>query len=188
MEDLTTLIIIMVVEHLLNMAINIPSDVFKTYNEAVKLFTRTAVLVYPEKREECPNCYMDTLSGRGRSVSLYKPGGPIQFSRGMPCPYCNGDGYKATEITENIEARIYWDKKFWVDIGIPINVPDGSIQTISYMTDLPKINKANYLIPHYDGIEKYDEMRFQKSGSSYPQGFKQNETRYVVTFWSRMNG
>jgi hypothetical protein len=43
------------------MAINIPASVFKTYNEAVLLFTRTATLVYPEKREQCPNCYMDTM-------------------------------------------------------------------------------------------------------------------------------
>ena len=32
------------------MAINIPSSVFDTYNEAVLLFTRTAKLIYPEKK------------------------------------------------------------------------------------------------------------------------------------------
>ena len=71
------------------------------------------------------------------------------------------------------------------DIGIPIDIPDGSIQTISYMTDLEKINKAKYLIPNYDGIEKYDNGRYERAGSSYPQGFKQNTTKYVVTFWTR---
>jgi hypothetical protein len=53
------------------------------------------------------------------------------------------------------------------------------------MTDLEKINKAKYLIPNYDGIEKYDNGRYERAGSSYPQGFKQNETKYVVTFWTR---
>ena len=69
--------------------------------------------------------------------------------------------------------------------GIPIDVPDGSMQTISYMTDLEKINKAKYIIPNYDGIEKYDQGRYERAGSSYPQGFKQNETKYIVTFWTR---
>ena len=153
------------------MAINIPSSVFKTYNEAVKLFTRTGRLIYPEVKEECPNCYLDTLGTRNRSISFYKPSGPYPFERGMPCPYCGGKGYK--------------DRKSWVSTDFKIDVPDGGIQTISYMTDLDKINKAKYLIPLYDGSEKYDEARFQKAGPSFPQGFKQNETKYVVTFWSR---
>ena len=71
------------------------------------------------------------------------------------------------------------------NVGIPIDIPDGSIQTIALMTDLAKINKAKYLIPKYDGIEKYDTMKYERGGASYPQGFKQNETKYVVTFWNR---
>lgn len=167
------------------MAISIPSSVFSTYNEAVLLFTRTGTLVYPEKRERCPNCYMSTLGTRNKSVSSYRSGGPYPFERGMPCPYCNGKGHRATEATEDITLRIYWDKKHWVNVGIPIDIPDGSIQTIALMTDLAKINRAKYLIPKYDGIEKYDTMKYERSGASYPQGFKQNDTKYVVTFWNR---
>jgi len=170
------------------MAINIPSSVFNTYNEAVLLFTRTATLVYPEKREQCPNCYLNTMGTRNKSVSVYRTGGPYPFERGMPCPYCNGKGYKAIETTEDITLRIYWDRKSWVNIGIPIDIPDGSIQTIAYMTDLPKIEKAKYMIPNYDGIEKYDKGKYEKNGPSHPQGFKQNDTKYVVTFWNRTDG
>ena len=165
------------------MAINIPSTVFDIYNEAILLFTRTATLVYPGKRVDCPNCRMDTFGTRTKSVSVYTQGGPIPFERGMPCPYCNGRGYKEQEETEDITTRIYWDKRYWIDVGIPADVPQGSIQTISYMTDLPKIQRANYLIPNSDGIQNYQRNLFQKAGPSYPQGFKQNETKYVVTFW-----
>jgi hypothetical protein len=169
------------------MAINIPSSVFDTYNEAVLLFTRTATLVYPEKRSDCPNCKIITLGTGGRSASIYQEGGPIPFQRGMPCPYCNGQGFKAEEATQDITLRIYWNRKFWIDVGIPIDIPDGSIQTIAYMTDLEKIEKCKYMIPNYDGIEKYDESRYTRMGPSYPQGFKQNDTKYIVTFWKRSN-
>ena len=92
------------------MAINIPSSVFTTYNEAVLLFTRTATLVYPEKKEDCPNCIMSNLGTRNRSISIYQPGGPYPFERGMPCPYCGGKGYKAVEVTNDVTLRIYWDR------------------------------------------------------------------------------
>jgi len=169
------------------MAINIPSSVFNTYNEAVLLFTRTAKLVYPEKKEACPNCYLDTMGTRTRSVSKYKTGGPIPFERGMPCPYCGGKGYKAIEATDEITLRIYWDRRSFVKVTENIDIPNGAIQTIAYMADLDKINKCKYLIPIYDGIENYDTGRFEKNGPSYPQGFKQNDTKYVVTFWNRAN-
>ena len=170
------------------MAINIPSSVFNTYNEAVLLFTRTATLVYPEKREQCPNCYMNTLGTRNRSVSFYRIGGPYPFERGMPCPYCNGKGYKAIETSDEITLRIYWDRKSWVNIGIPIDIPDGSIQTIAYMADMPKIEQCKYMMPNYDGIEKYDRAKYERNGPSFPQGFKQNDTKYIVTFWNRADG
>jgi hypothetical protein len=56
------------------------------------------------------------------------------------------------------------------------------------MTDLAKIEQCKYMIPNYDGIEKYDKGKYEKSGTSFPQGFKQNETKYVVTFWNRTDG
>ena len=171
------------------MAINIPSSVFDTYNEAVLLFTRTATLVYPEKKEDCPNCILDTMGTGNRSISMYQPGGPYPFERGMPCPYCGGQGYKAIESSDEITLRIYWDRKSWINVGTPIEIPNGSIQTIAFMTDLPKIEQCKFMLPKYDGIEKYDpNAKYQKAGVSFPQGFKQNDTKYVVTFWTRMNG
>ena len=151
------------------MPIVIPTGVFNVYNEAVELFERTVKLVYPEKKEQCPNCYLDTMG-----------------TRGMPCPYCNGKGYKAIEAEENIEVRIYWDAKSFRDIGIPIDLPEGSIQVISKMTDMPKLDKAKYLIPlTYGNISNYTTMQFIRSGAAYPQGFKQNPEKYAVTFWTR---
>jgi len=168
------------------MAINIPSSVFDTYNEAVLLFTRTATLIYPEFKEDCPNCIMSNMGTRNRSISIYQAGGPYPFDRGMPCPYCGGKGYKAVESSDDITLRIYWDRKNWVKTGAEVNIPNGGIQTIAYMTDLDKIEKCKYMIPKYDGIENYDpNAKFEKTGMSFPQGFKQNNTKYVVTFWTR---
>lgn len=171
------------------MALSIPSGVFSVYNEAVALFTRTAKLVFPERREPCPNCYLNTMGTSNRSVNIYKPGGPYPFERGMPCPYCGGKGYEAVEASEDVEVRIYYDHKSWVNVGIPINVPDGTIQTICDMTNLSSIEKCKYMIPQYDGIQNYDtSARYERDGASIPQGFKQNPTKYAVTFWNRMNG
>ena len=168
------------------MPIVIPTGVFNVYNEAVSLFERVATVIYPEKREECPNCYLDTMGTGTRSVSVYKAGGPAPFGRGMPCPWCDGKGYKAVETQEDIQLRIYWEPKQWRDIGAAIDLPEGSIQIISKMTDLPKLDRAEYLIPKsYGDIGNYHTMKFVRAGAAYPQGFKQNPEKYAVTFWTR---
>lgn len=132
---------------------------------------------------------MSNMGTRNRSMSIYQSGGPYPFDRGMPCPYCGGKGYKAIEVSDSVTLRIYWDRKSWVKTGAEINIPDMTIQTIAYMADLDKIEKAKYLIPSYDGIENYDpNAKYEKMGISFPQGFKQNNTKYVVTFWTRAKG
>ena len=68
-------------------------------------------------------------------------------------------------------------------------MPQGAIQTIASMTDLPKLERAKYLIPKdYGNISNYHTMKFIRSGASFPQGFKQNPIKYVVTFWTRNDG
>ena len=89
---------------------------------------------------------------------------------------------KEVEKTEDIKLKVYWDNRAWIKVSNDIVVPDNSIQTISYMTDLPKILRAKELIVHKD-IEDYGEIRFKRAGEYYPMGLKQN--RYVACFWER---
>ncbi len=167
------------------MAINIPSGAFDKYNEGadamIGSFGVACQLVYPEKRTRCSNCITNTMGGR--SSSVYRAGGPVSFPRGMPCPWCNGKGYFSSESTEDITLRLYWRTKDWIDVGFQVDVPANYIQTIGYIKDLPKINKAKQLITNKE-IRGYETFRFQRVGEGYPHGFKQN--RYVINFWERV--
>ena len=163
------------------MAINIPESAFAKFNEAVQLFMRTVTVVYPPKQEDCPNCVKQTFGGR--SVNIYTPGGPIPFSTGMPCPYCGGAGVRLREVTENVEMRVYWDKKSFINMGIGVNIPDNSVQTIGYMSDYNKLIRANHIICYFQ--ESEEKVKLSRSGEGYPTGFKQNPTQYVVILWER---
>ena len=164
------------------MAINLPASAFTKFNEAVLLFMRTATLVYPPIQEDWPNCIKQTLGGR--SVNIYTPGGPVPFTTGMPCPYCNGQGVRLSEVTEDISLRIYWDKRSWISIGVDIDVPDGAVQTIGYMSDYEKMKKANKLIAYFPDSE--EKASFTRMGEGFPMGFKQNPTQYITLFWRRI--
>ena len=91
-------------------------------------------------------------------------------------------GINEVEKTEDITLKVYWDNRSWIKVGKDIVVPDNSIQTIGYMTDLPKILRAKELIVH-KGIKDYGELRFIRSGEHYPVGLKQD--RYFACFWER---
>ena len=164
------------------MAINIPSSAFTKFNEAVQLFMQDCTLTYPPKKTDCPNCISQTFGGR--SVNIYQPGGPVPFVSGAICPYCHGEGVKYTEVTAPIELRVYWEKKSWISVGTDIQVPDGAIQTIGYMSDHSKLIKSNSLTVYFKDSEA--KVSFTRWGEGYPQGFKQNPTQYVAMFWKRV--
>jgi hypothetical protein len=164
------------------MALSIPSDIFSIYNEAVdNIWAKSVTFVYPEVRQECPNCSFNGYKSNG----VYKNGGPYPFDSGSLCPYCNGDGYKMIEATESTTARIYYSRKDWTDVGFPVNISNASAQIVFKMTDLPKVQKAKYIIPeYYTGINAYQNQALVRVGDHYPQGFTQNPTKYVITFWA----
>ena len=143
-------------------------------------------LYYPEIKEECPNCYLDTFGTGSRSVSIYKTGGPYPFDTGMPCPYCDGKGYKAIEQTEDLGARIYTDPKMFIKFG-RINVPDGSMMLIFSIDKLPKFLRCKFLVPQ-TGLENHILERYYLNGQPEVTGFVMNPTKYLSSIWTKSNG
>ena len=73
--------------------------------------------------------------------------------------------------------------KTFNNIGLEVDIPNNSIQTVGYMSDYPKLMKAKELLVD---IGSYNKMRYKRSGEPIPQGFKQNPTQYIVVFWERV--
>jgi hypothetical protein len=100
-----------------------------------------------------------------------------------------GDYERSQKIIKEIEAlspiklKVYWDAKQWIGATDTIKIPDGSIQTIGFMVDLPKILQAKALIVH-DDIKNIKELRFERYGEHIPMGLRQN--RYFGCFWKRI--
>ena len=163
------------------MALSIPPDVFALLNEAILLFNKTVTLVYPEKRQKCPNCYQNTIGGR--AVNFYKRLGPIPFPRGALCPYCGGSGFKELEVEESIQMRVYYNRRDFVNVGFQVDIPDQAVQTVCYMDDYEKIMKAKELLID---VGKYNQLRCKRITEPFVQGFKQNPTQYMVIFWERV--
>ena len=163
------------------MALQIPASAFDKLNEAILLFNRTCTLAYPAKKEQCPNCYQNTMGGR--SVNHYRSGGPLPFQKGAACPYCNGRGFREEEVTESIELRVYYNRRDFIDVGFNVDVPSNIIQTVGYMDDYAKIMKANELIVD---VGKHNKARYKRLSEPFNQGFRQNPTQYVVVFWERV--
>lgn len=90
---------------------------------------------------------------------------------------------KEVEVLTDIKLKVYWDSKQWTNVGGNIQVPDGSIQTIGFMKDLPAVLSAKALIVHKD-IKQYKELRFERMGEHVPMGLRQD--RYFACMWRRV--
>ena len=159
------------------MPIDIPDSVFTKYYDVVdstfNIFGVTCQLISIEKREVIVYNPDDNIPDKN-SINNHRRGGGTH-KRGTKT-------IKETEVLTDIKLKVYWDQKQWTGITKDIVVPDGSIQTIGFMTDLPKVLSAKQLLVHKD-IKDYKEIRFERVGEHVPLGLKQN--RYFACFWKR---
>lgn len=169
------------------MALNIPSYIYDAYNELVDLVQRDIVLYYPPKRTECPNCYFVNTVGRGRSVTVYKDGGPAPFPNGSPCPYCNGKGNIESEVTETIQSRVYLEPQQWAR-KYNIKIPEGGIMTIFDLVNSSKVQQSNYMIPKINGLETHFTDKYYRIGDIFSNSFGLNPTKYSTCFWGKNTG
>ena len=158
------------------MAITIPQSVFDKYYDVVdstfEIFGVTCQLVFVETVEEIVNTYDNIPSNKSINSHRRKQD---QFRR-------QDKVFKEVETIEDIKIKVYWDSKSWIKVGGDMVIPDNSVQTIFYATDLDKIMRAKELIVHKD-IKDLIEMRFKKFGEPFPLGLKQ--IRYFGCFWER---
>lgn len=155
------------------MAINVPESVFTKYYEVIDstfdIFGVECLLVYPETIAESTS---NNNIPASPSMNIHRRN-QEQYRR-------DNKNYKQIQKTETIKLKVYWDFKDFVRPAPSLVLPNNSIQTIFYMSDLQKINRATQLIVH-KGIQTTQEMRFQKFGQPFPMGLRQN--RYAACFW-----
>ena len=159
------------------MAITVPQSVFDKYFEVIdSTFTIFGVT--------CQLVYIDVIEMLEEEYDNLPTSNSINPHRRVNTDYNRGNiAYIEVEKIEDITLKVYWDRRGWIKVTNDINVPDGSIQTICFTTDLPKILRAKELIVH-KGVKDILEMRFQLAGECYPMGLQQD--RYFGCFWERV--
>ena len=160
------------------MPINVPQSVFDKYFDVIdstfNIFGVMCQLVSIQKVEKIVYNPNNNIPDRN-TINDHRRGGGDR-NRGTVT-------IVETEVLTDIKLKVYWDSKQWVGITKDMVVPDGTIQTIGMMSDLPDVLKAKELIVH-KGIKDYKEMRFQRQGEHIPMGLKQD--RYFACFWKRV--
>lgn len=159
------------------MPIIVPESVFEKYYDVIdstfSIFGVDCKLVFTETVEEDTandNVPLDpSINSRRKNSDQWRQ---------------NGTNLKQVEKMEDIRLKVYWDSKSFIKPTNSPNIvlPDNSIQTIFFLSDLQKINRAKHLIVH-NGIMNIQEMRFKKIGEPFPMGLRQN--RYAGCFWER---
>jgi hypothetical protein len=165
---------------------DIPQGVTDLFNSITsdmisKNFGVPCTLIYGANRQECINCVYNTITKS--STGLFKTGGPLPFI-GTVCPYCSGVGYKNIEVTETIKMRVYFNKKDFLRIELPITVTNSTIQTIAFITDLPKLQKAQEIIAN-SNLQNYSVYRYILAGEIIPYGGISPIKNFCIAYWNR---
>jgi hypothetical protein len=94
---------------------------------------------------------------------------------------CGGQGYKESENTADLTARVYWRRRDWI-ITANMEVPQNGVQIITWMYELPKIRRAEK-IRVYNDLGQFSYWDCSLSGEPTPHGFGD---RYVLAMLKRL--
>jgi hypothetical protein len=160
------------------MPINIPQSVFDKYNEAIdytiEIFGVTCQLVSINKVEEIVHTPNNNIPEKN-SINAHRiRGGDYERANKI---------IKEVEVLTDIKLKVYYDPRQWVNVGGNIKAPEGSVQTVGFMSDLPKILQAKAMIIHKD-IKDIKELRYEMMGEYAPVTFKND--RYFSCLWKRI--
>lgn len=132
------------------------------------------------KKNICINCIFD--NNLKKSSNKYKSNGPVPFTDGMICPYCNGIGFYGESTSEEIYLAILWDNKKWVKPPINIVDPDNYIQTICGIDYLYKIKQAKDLTVILSDI--LSNPIYELAQDPTPAGLGDN--KYLFCTWKKV--
>jgi hypothetical protein len=161
------------------MTINIPQSVFDKYNEGIdttiESFGVICQLVSLNKIEVIEPAPANNNIPEKNSINAHRVrGGDYERQNKI---------IKEVEVLTPIKLKVYYNPKSWINVAGNIQVPDGTIQTIGYLSDLDIILQAKALIAH-TAINNIKELRYQRLGEPSTFGFKQD--RYFACLWSRV--
>ncbi len=161
------------------MTINIPQSVFDKYNEGIdttiESFGVICQLVSLNKIEVIETAPANNNIPEKNSINAHRVrGGDYERQNKI---------IKEVEVLTPIKLKVYYNPKSWINVAGNIQVPDGTIQTIGYLSDLDIILQAKALIAH-TAINNIKELRYQRLGEPSTFGFKQD--RYFACLWSRV--
>jgi hypothetical protein len=161
------------------MTINIPQSVFNKYNEGIdttiESFGVICQLVSLNKIEVIEPAPANNNIPEKNSINAHRVrGGDYERQNKI---------IKEVEVLTPIKLKVYYNPKSWINVAGNIQVPDGTIQTIGYLSDLEIILQAKALIAH-TAINNIKELRYQRLGEPSTFGFKQD--RYFACLWGRV--
>jgi hypothetical protein len=129
------------------------------------------------KKNTCPNCIYDPALKK--SSNKYKNGGPVPFTLGKLCPYCNGVGYYGEEKTEDIYLAVISDHKKWINPPANVAIANNMIQTICSVDHLYSIKKCKDLTIILS--QNLDNPKYNLFSDPTPVGLGDN--KFLFCFW-----
>lgn len=86
---------------------NIQKRFGRKIKEVIKELSRTVKIITIETDSECPNCYIDTVTGKSSGVCKNAPEHQDYFKYGR-CPVCKGEGVLEHETGIYVSALVVW--------------------------------------------------------------------------------
>ena len=158
-------------------------DFVAAVTDIIEVAGRSCRLFYPSIMIDCPDC---TAPVGGYSSNYFENG--TTFNSLAECASCGGSHTIEKEASyEDVTMLVRWNPQKWwkspITDQMQLNTNYGFVLTRGFLTDLPKIRKANYMVLN-SPITDYEGGRFVLDGEPVDEN-NYGAGNFLSAIWRR---
>ena len=127
---------------------------------------------------DCTVVYPPVNIETSKSVPLFKQKNTMLQTSDPYGFNIGAENYVTTETTGIVRLRCYWSQRDWRKLS-SVDLAEGSCMSIGYLSDLPKLQKADHILIH---TEVGHQFKFIKAAEPIVHGLTK---KYLMSFWKR---
>jgi hypothetical protein len=161
-------------------------DIYQTgIDGLINQLGKNVLLNFNPVKDQCRNCYFDSIRQRSTGIYRTSPVGPRPFARGRKCPWCKGRGYEETVQQKCIKCLIKWNPRELKDYGLSVSDKTDIVMFKTYAYNFDDISRAKTA---YSNIAISDIKKFLVKLIKGPVLIGLRESRYCISFWELIDG
>jgi hypothetical protein len=146
-----------------------------TFTELTKIYEREIDSIIENFGKDCLLVFHEIITNPNTEIS-----DPLRDDSRRPSYQSDNPQPTSERTTRTLKVLTKHNPSDYENFGVKVKQPNDILKIKSYVTDMPDLKRADYIIPDIN-VQGFSGARYRLIREPIPRGLKNN--RYAVSYW-----